>query len=712
MLGLLAATTRIAQQVEVEPEAIRNPHALVLLAKPERRVVLRLKEDDVLPIAHPLGAGRPQKLIGRRLGAHPHVHDGNRGDERRDQARGRCAGHRVVNAAAVKVLPKLRDEVLRRLRQDVPQSPRRALGALLGPEVEESTEIGEASDALRTGPLRVHDALALQPDGNPMSEANRDARGLGEILNVPVAIGLQKKRLRGQSRLAAQARRGSAGSFRRGPPLKVEEETRQFEMSVAEPVDDRNAMTFEDPSRLGRGLVCDEQEGSVRMAIGVLDELPGCSGVRALLRLHRHLGARAGEAQDGIHAAITPAGFAGDRGDPGDLPQDAKRIGLERCLYLHKFRLIHNGCEYTTRCEAIPQTRPWPLRRHCRIRAIAVPTKGRLTGPVYPLQRPAARGARRACSTMRPMPRVPPEKRTITQLTRRDIFDYLSLENIAWHGRLDETGFLGRIWDLGAMSSTDGRFRDAAGDIHQHRINNYDWPDDWVFTDSRFDLMHGEDGQFLQFPCEMVHPVVRPDADQARELVQFFNAKLASDGWVLVATDQMSGRPIYQASRKGGAKHPATALRLPKYQRLRDPQVFEDHLSRIEAGLETDPAAAIASSKEMVESVCKIVLDDYDVEYASKDNLLDLYKKAATALKLSAESVPDSAKGSQAAQGTLRALVTAVQRLAELRNELGLGHGRNRPSQALTRHARLAFNTASAVAEFLLDTWHARRGDS
>lgn len=309
------------------------------------------------------------------------------------------------------------------------------------------------------------------------------------------------------------------------------------------------------------------------------------------------------------------------------------------------------------------------------------------------------------------MPRLPTAKQSISQLTRRDIFDHLSMKKTTWHGRLDETGFLERIWDLGDLPSTDRRCSNAAGDIRQHRVNNYDWPDDWVFTDGRFDLMHGADDVVLHFLCEMVHPVVRADAHEVKELVQFFNQRLAGDGWVLVAKDHMSGRPVFQGRRKGGAKSPTTALRLPEYQRLRDPQVFEDHLRRIETGLVTDPAAAIASSKEMVESACKIILDDYAIKYQSRDDLLDLYKKAAAALKLNAESVPDSAKGSQAAQGTLRALVTAVQRLAELRNELGLGHGRNRPSQALTRHARLAFNTASAVAEFLLDTWHERRGD-
>jgi hypothetical protein len=50
-----------------------------------------------------------------------------------------------------------------------------------------------------------------------------------------------------------------------------------------------------------------------------------------------------------------------------------------------------------------------------------------------------------------------------------------------------------------------------------------------------------------------------------------------------------------------------------------------------------------------------------------------------------------------------------VPSLAELRNELGLGHGRNSASEALTRHARLAFDSTSAVAECMLDTWRARR---
>lgn len=80
----------------------------------------------------------------------------------------------------------------------------------------------------------------------------------------------------------------------------------------------------------------------------------------------------------------------------------------------------------------------------------------------------------------------------------------------------------------------------------------------------------------------------------------------------------------------------------------------------------------------------------------------------AAELSLNREAVPDSTKGSEAAKKTLGALNTAVFGLAELRNTLGRGHGRTTPSPALERHARLAFNAAVALTEFLFDTWQDR----
>ncbi len=87
----------------------------------------------------------------------------------------------------------------------------------------------------------------------------------------------------------------------------------------------------------------------------------------------------------------------------------------------------------------------------------------------------------------------------ISEITRRDIIDAIHVEKVNWCGRLEEPAFLARLFDLSSLPSTDHRFDDAAGDIWQHRINNYDWDDDWVFYDSRFNLMNGDDETFLRW---------------------------------------------------------------------------------------------------------------------------------------------------------------------------------------------------------------------
>ncbi|WP_117422824.1 abortive infection family protein [Mycobacterium marinum] len=94
--------------------------------------------------------------------------------------------------------------------------------------------------------------------------------------------------------------------------------------------------------------------------------------------------------------------------------------------------------------------------------------------------------------------------------------------------------------------------------------------------------------------------------------------------------------------------------------------------------------------------------------YGQRDDIPQLYRYVANLLELKADSVPQSAKGSESAQQILRTLVTTIQSLAELRNELGIGHGQSTRSVALARHARLALNATVTVAEFVLDTWHAR----
>ncbi len=99
-----------------------------------------------------------------------------------------------------------------------------------------------------------------------------------------------------------------------------------------------------------------------------------------------------------------------------------------------------------------------------------------------------------------------------------------------------------------SLPSGDSRFKNAAGDIWQHRVNNPDdWPDDWVYGDARFNLLQGPTDTFLRFLCEMVHPVVRPDRNEALKLVQHFNDQLRLKGWNLVEEEKIAGRPRFVA---------------------------------------------------------------------------------------------------------------------------------------------------------------------
>lgn len=80
-----------------------------------------------------------------------------------------------------------------------------------------------------------------------------------------------------------------------------------------------------------------------------------------------------------------------------------------------------------------------------------------------------------------------------------------------------------------------------------------------------------------------------------------------------------------------------------------------------EAGLERDPAAAIASCKEFVESLCKIILERQGIEFPPGEDLPPLFKRVTTLLGLHADAVADNAKVSATVVKILRTLTTTVQ---------------------------------------------------
>ncbi|WP_329437946.1 protein kinase domain-containing protein [Streptomyces canus] len=144
---------------------------------------------------------------------------------------------------------------------------------------------------------------------------------------------------------------------------------------------------------------------------------------------------------------------------------------------------------------------------------------------------------------------VPAHARHITQVTRTRLFKYLKSRDVQWFGDLDEIVFLGRLYALDELPSSDDRFDDAEGDITQHRYNNYDWEDDWVYTDARFGLNDGPDLVLLRFLSQMVHPEVRSDDAEAALLAELVDSLVRRDGYAFAPVGDISGYPIYEARR-------------------------------------------------------------------------------------------------------------------------------------------------------------------
>ena len=204
----------------------------------------------------------------------------------------------------------------------------------------------------------------------------------------------------------------------------------------------------------------------------------------------------------------------------------------------------------------------------------------------------------------------------ITQITRRDIIDAITAEKISWHGRLEEAEFLSRLFNLSALPSTDHRFKDAAGDIWQHRVNNFDWDDDWVFYDSRFNLMNGDDETLLTFLCETMHPVVRPDPTEAERMCQLYNQYLRNDGFQIVEKTRLSGKPVYIGRYVGIAATPGVAAARVTLGGT-DPGYVAQQITRMEAAVASDPALAIGTAKELVETCCKTILSERSVIFCT-----------------------------------------------------------------------------------------------
>jgi hypothetical protein len=118
----------------------------------------------------------------------------------------------------------------------------------------------------------------------------------------------------------------------------------------------------------------------------------------------------------------------------------------------------------------------------------------------------------------------------------------------------------------------------------------------------------------------------------------------------------------------------------------------------------TDPEGAITSARTLLETVCKLVLDECQVTYTDSEDLPALYRMVALQL-----NIAPSQHTEEIFKRILGGATNVVEGLGALRNKIGDAHGKGgKPVRPSARHAQLAVNLAGTVATFIIETWQAR----
>jgi hypothetical protein len=136
-----------------------------------------------------------------------------------------------------------------------------------------------------------------------------------------------------------------------------------------------------------------------------------------------------------------------------------------------------------------------------------------------------------------------------------------------------------------------------------------------------------------------------------------------------------------------------------------DAPAVQEHVTRLSLALvNDDPALVLGTSKELLETVSKLVLTS--ASEAVPDKFPALLAKALQALGLHAKAVggdDDIADATRRILGSLQQIGIGIN---DLRNARGTGHGRAATVKLSARHARLAGGSAIVLATIMLDTFN------
>ncbi|WP_288612953.1 abortive infection family protein [uncultured Bacteroides sp.] len=296
------------------------------------------------------------------------------------------------------------------------------------------------------------------------------------------------------------------------------------------------------------------------------------------------------------------------------------------------------------------------------------------------------------------------QQNRITDITRRQIADEMSLNNLWYHGNSTEPDFLARLFNLKGLPSKDYRYNNAYDDIYQHMVNNTDWDSDWLYNDPRINLSYCDDDIYLRFLALTLHPRVRTNESEVHKLVEIYNKHLGNDGFEVIQTDEISGKPIFSVHQKiiGQAGLLAKKVEIKKYLNT---EYVNGKIDIMNEAIRKDTDLAIGTAKELLETTCKSILKQKAVVVDSNWTLPQLLKVTTNALDFTPKKAANPESAERSIKQILGGISSIVHGVSELRNSYGTGHGKDADFKALeAKYAKLLVAVVSEIVILYLST--------
>jgi hypothetical protein len=138
----------------------------------------------------------------------------------------------------------------------------------------------------------------------------------------------------------------------------------------------------------------------------------------------------------------------------------------------------------------------------------------------------------------------------------------------------------------------------------------------------------------------------------------------------------------------------------------RDMTVLNEAFDRATRSVDGSPKEALSAACNILESVCKIYIEEEDLEMPAKQDLQPIWNVVRKNLGFDPSRVED-----MDLKGILSGLISVVSGVGALRTHASSAHGSgNKSYKVEPRHARLAIHAAHTVVLFVLETWDKKRG--